>query len=78
MAFEADRARGHYAAAAERLPPEDRRSMLAARIMGAIYRALLEELGRRGHPIGGERVRLGRPRKAWIALRTAVRVYGGA
>ena len=51
--------------------------MLAAEIMGAIYRELLEELARRGHPIGGERVRLGSPRKAWIALRTAARVYGG-
>jgi len=78
LAFEGDRARGHYAAAAERLPAEDRRSMLAAETMGAIYRELLEELGRRGYPIGGDRIRLGRPRKAWIALRTAARVYGGA
>jgi phytoene synthase len=77
LAFEADRARGHYAAAAERLPPEDRRAMLAAEIMGSIYRAILEKLARRGYPIGGERVRLGRPRKAWIALRAAARVYGG-
>jgi phytoene synthase len=78
LAFEADRARGHYAAAAEHLPDEDRRAMLAAEIMGAIYRELLEELARRRYPIGGERVRLGRPGQAWIALRTAVRVYGGA
>jgi phytoene synthase len=77
LAFEADRARGHYAAAAEALPPEDRRPMVAAEIMGAIYRALLEELARRRFPIGGERVRLGRPARAWIALRTALRVYGG-
>jgi phytoene synthase len=77
LAFEADRARGHYAAAAERLPAEDRRSMLAAEIMGAIYRELLEEIARRGYPIGGERVRLGRTAKAWIALRTAARAYGG-
>jgi phytoene synthase len=78
LAFEADRARGHYAAAAERLPAEDRRSMMAAEIMGAIYRELLEELARRGYPLGGDRVRLGRPRRAWMALRTAARVYGGA
>ncbi len=78
LAFEADRARGHFAAAAERLPREDRRSMLAAEIMGTIYRALLEELAGRDYPIGGERVRLSRARKAWIALRTAARVYGGA
>ena len=31
----------------------DRRSMLAAEIMGAIYRAVLEEWARRGHPVGG-------------------------
>ena len=77
LAFEGDRARGRYAAAAQRLPAEDRRSMLAAETMGAIYRELLEELGRRGYPTGGDRIRLGRPRKAWIALRTAARVYGG-
>jgi phytoene synthase len=78
LAFEADRARGHYAAAAERLPAQDRRAMLAAEIMGLIYRAILEKLARRGYPIGGERVRVGRPRKAWIALRAAARVYGGS
>jgi phytoene synthase len=77
LAFEADRARAHYAAAAERLPPEDRRAMLAAQIMASIYRALLEEVARRGYPIGGERVRLRRRRKAWITLRTAARVYAG-
>jgi phytoene synthase len=77
LAFEAERARGHYAAAAERLPPEDRHAMLAAEIMGAIYRSLLESLAERGHPIGGERVRLGGGRKAWVALRTVARVYGG-
>jgi phytoene synthase len=76
LAFQAERARGHYAAAAERLPAEDRRSLLAAEIMGAVYGAILEELARRGYPIGGERTRLGRPRRAWIALRTAARVYG--
>jgi phytoene synthase len=77
LAFQAQRARVHYGAAADRLPAEDRRSMLAAEIMGGIYRTLLEELARRGYPIGGPRVSLGRPRKAWIALRTAARVYGG-
>jgi phytoene synthase len=77
LAFEAERARQHYANAAEALPPEDRRSMLAAEIMGAIYRKLLEKLALRGYPVGGERVRLRRPGQAWIALRTAARVYGG-
>jgi phytoene synthase len=78
LAFEAERARQHFANAAEALPPEDRRSMLAAEIMGAIYRHLLEKLARRGYPVGGERVRIPRPAQAWIMLRTAARVYGGA
>ena len=77
LAFEADRARSHYAAAASRLPAGDRRSMLAAEIMGAIYREVLEEWARRGHPVGGARVQLGKPRKIGIALRTVCRVRWG-
>jgi 15-cis-phytoene synthase len=77
LAFEADRARSHYAAAAGRLPGRDRRSMLAAEIMGAIYRGVLEEWARRGHPVGGGRVGVGRRTKVWLALRTIPRVYWG-
>jgi phytoene synthase len=73
--FEAERARSHYAAAGRLLPERDRRSMLAAEIMGAIYRAVLEAWTRRGYPVGGARVSLGKPRKLWIALRTVPRVY---
>ena len=78
LAFEAERARvalrGRGLAAARR---RDRRSMLAAEIMGAIYREVLEEWARRGHPVGGARVQLGKPRKIWIALRTISRVRWG-
>jgi phytoene synthase len=77
LAFETDRARSRYAAAAASLPAVDRRSMLAAEIMGAVYRALLEEWTRRGHPIGEPRVSLHPARKAWLALRTIPRVYWG-
>jgi phytoene synthase len=77
LAFEVERARSHYAAAAGALPQRDRRSMLAAEIMGAIYRDVLEEWARRGHPVGGPRVQLGKPRKFWIALRTIPRVRWG-
>lgn len=41
MEFEAARARGFFARAAELLPREDRRSMVAAEIMGSVYRGLL-------------------------------------
>jgi phytoene synthase len=77
LAFEAERTRAHYAAAAACLPECDRRAMLSAEIMGAVYRALLEEWIGRGHPVGGPRVALGRPRKVWIALRTIPRVCWG-
>jgi phytoene synthase len=78
LAFESERARSHYAGAAALLPLRDRRSMLAAEIMGGIYRAVLDEWVARGHPVGGERVALTRAHKLWIAARTVPRVYWGA
>ena len=78
LAFEADRARSHYAAAAAALPRRDRRSMLPAEIMGAIYRDILETWARRGHPVGGARVRVGRTRKIAHVIRTIARVSWGA
>jgi 15-cis-phytoene synthase len=44
MQFEAKRARQFFARAAETLPREDRRSMVAAEIMGSIYRGLLRRM----------------------------------
>ena len=44
MEFEAGRARGFFARAAEILPPEDRKSMVAAEIMASIYRTLLHQM----------------------------------
>jgi 15-cis-phytoene synthase len=67
--FQAERAREQYARAAALLPAEDRRRMAPAEIMGAIYRALLDEVVRAGHPFGS-RLRVPRLRKVWIALRT--------
>jgi len=44
MQFEAARAREFFAAAAASLPPEDRKSMIAAEIMSSVYRALLQRM----------------------------------
>ena len=44
MKFEAERARQFFSSAAASLPPEDRRSMVAARIMGSVYRGLLRRM----------------------------------
>jgi 15-cis-phytoene synthase len=69
LVFQAERAREHYTRAAAALPAADRRSLVSAQIMGAVYRALLEELVRRGFPQRPP-LRLSRPRKLWLALRT--------
>ena len=73
LRFQAERARAHHQRARGLLPARDRRSMVAAEIMRAVYRALLEEIARRGFPLEGPRVSLSRPRKAWIALATISR-----
>jgi phytoene synthase len=75
LAFESERAHRQHAHAASLLPAQDRRTMLPAQVMAAIYRELLDRLALRGHPISGPRVRLAAARRAWIALRTAARVY---
>jgi phytoene synthase len=69
LGFQARRAREHYERARALLPAEDLRAMTPARIMGAVYRTILEELDSRGYPFRPV-IRLSRPRKAWIALRT--------
>jgi 15-cis-phytoene synthase len=74
MEFESERARSYFARARQALPPEDRRSMVAAEIMGALYWKLLGRIERRGYNVFGERVRLPQFLKFWIALS----VYAGA
>jgi len=68
LAFEGARAQAEFEAARAALPIVDRRAMSCARVMGAIYRGLLEELTGRGFPVGGPRVSLSRSRKAALAL----------
>jgi len=72
MQFEAERARGYYAAAMSALPPADRRAQRPGLIMAAIYRALLEEIQRDGFRVLTQRTALTPLRKFWIAWRTWV------
>ena len=67
------RAREYYARAAASLPSTDARRLVAAEIMGAIYFALLEEIEARDYDVFSEVVRIPRPRRALIALRTWAR-----
>ena len=68
MTHEADRARDFYARAAAAYPRDDARTLVAAEIMGGIYRRLLEEIAARGFPVLGERITVPARRKVAIAL----------
>jgi phytoene synthase len=74
MRFESDRAIGRFLEARRLLPAEDRRSMIPAEIMGAIYWRLMQEIQRRSYNVFGPPVRLSRPAK----LATALKVYLGS
>lgn len=67
-----ERARRQYDDAARLLPAEDRHSMRPAQVMAATYGEILARLRARGFPFG-DRLRLSRLTKAWVALRTVAR-----
>lgn len=77
LAHQGARARAHYAAARAALPRDQARRLVAAEIMGAIYRALLTRIERRNYDVFSEVVRVPRPRRAAIALSTWARVLAG-
>ena len=63
MAFETTRAEGYYQAAVSALPPTDRRAMVAAEIMRAIYWRLLRQIKRDRFRVFERRYRLSTPGK---------------
>jgi phytoene synthase len=65
-----DRARDYYRRAAAALPRADARRLVAAEIMGAIYRGILDRIEQRDYDVFTEVVRIPRPRRALIAART--------
>src|SRR5262249_50189337 len=75
----AQRARHFYSLARETLPAEDRRAMVAAELMGAVYWRLLREMERRHFDVfGSPPPRLGKGRKILLTLRAAYRFARGA
>jgi phytoene synthase len=78
LAHQGERARHFYAQARAALPPSDARQLVAAEIMGAIYRAILDKIERRAYDVFSELVRIPRPRRAWIAAATWARVVLGS
>lgn len=70
MAFQYGRAIKLYDRALSLLPAEDKRMQRSGMAMGAIYRALLEEIRRDGYRVLEHRVALTPIRKLWIVWKT--------
>jgi phytoene synthase len=73
LKHQAERARDYYGRAARALPAEDARSLVAAEIMGAIYRAILDRIEMLDYDVFTAVVRIPRPRRALIAATTWAR-----
>ena len=75
----ARRAREFYRLAGQTLPAADRRSMVAAELMGSVYWRLLRKLERQQFNVfGPELMRLTRVQKVLLILRTWCRFVSGA
>lgn len=77
LEHQARRAREFYARAAAALPRRDAARLVAAEIMGAIYRRLLARIEGQGYDVFTRVVRIPRPERAWIAARTWLTVRLG-
>jgi len=75
---QARRAREQFARAEAALPPQDARRLVAARIMGAIYRDLLARIEARDCDVFTARVRVPKFHKARIALSTWMRTMASS
>ena len=74
---QAERAREYYARAAAGLPVRDARRLVAAEIMGAIYRRILDRIERADYDVFSQVVRIPRPQRALIAATTWARTAAG-
>jgi phytoene synthase len=74
----ADRAKQFYSLARNSLPPEERRSMVAAELMGGVYWQLLQKLEReRLNVFGPEPLGLSKPQKMGLIVRSWFRHVAG-
>ncbi len=69
--------REYYASAAELLPRLDRRALVAAEIMGRIYRETLDRIERAGYDVFSQLIRVPRPAPGAIAADTWLRTRFG-
>jgi 15-cis-phytoene synthase len=77
LAHACARAREYFRAAERLLTPQDARSLVAAEIMGGIYRAILDRIERSGYDVFGQTIRVPRPRRAAIAASIWARSVAG-
>ena len=77
MRFQADRTHAYYRAARAAVPRVDRRRLVAAEIMRAIYHALLRAIEARRFGVFEQRVSLSVTRKLGLALGTYLRIQLG-
>jgi phytoene synthase len=73
LAFQAARARDYYRRADAVLPRRDARRLVAARIMGAIYRGILHRIEAADYDVFSAVIRVPRPRRALVAAATWAR-----
>ncbi len=73
MRFEAERAVGFYRNAQAALPSADRRTMVAAEIMRAVYRRLLDRMQRDGFRVFTQRYSLSKLEKIALIVTTTLR-----
>lgn len=75
--YEADRALAFYEKAAAALPREDRRSMVAAEIMRAVYGRILEKMRADGFRVFEKKYGLGSVEKALLVARVTASTFLG-
>jgi 15-cis-phytoene synthase len=68
LAYECQRARHFYAAAARSMPQAEAHRLLAAEIMAGIYLEILQRIERRGFDVFTEVIRVPKAVRARIAL----------
>ena len=68
LAYECERARHFFTAAAQAMPPAESRKLVAAQIMGGIYYEILQRIESRRYDVFTERVRVPKLVRARIAL----------
>jgi 15-cis-phytoene synthase len=72
MEFQRERAEGYYREAESCLPASDRKVMVAARMMGHVYRDILHKLHRQRYPVFERRMKLSKWRKGYLLTRYTV------